>query len=250
MTDIWHSVTGNKFIQVIEGYGFRLVESQETVATMEIVSSLEKQSILENMLDLESKPEYRPGTEHLHYLLSSPFRYPPLKHGSRFGRQFEPSLFYGGASESVTLCESAYYKFYFYHDMEDAPDCNYIQSQHTLFKFRYKTEDGIKLQDSPFDVYEVKLRDPADYRMTQKLGFAMRNDDVKGFEYRSARDRQGNINIALFDTLSLASRKPINERSCLCQVNGDEVIFSIQRKIIKFYIKQFLVNGSLPIPAA
>ena len=94
-----------------------MVESQEMVASSEIVSSLEKQAILEEMLEMESKPDYPAGTEHLHYLLASPFRYPPLNHGSRFGGRFEPSLFYGGRSKYAALCESAFYRFFFYYDM-------------------------------------------------------------------------------------------------------------------------------------
>lgn len=56
MSDIWYSVGGEKFLQAIREYGFRLVVSQETIATIEIVSNLEKQSILEEMLETESKP--------------------------------------------------------------------------------------------------------------------------------------------------------------------------------------------------
>lgn len=250
MSDIWDSPGGENFIQSISGYGFRLVENQETIATMEIVSNLEKQSILEEMLDLESKPSYRSGTAHLHYLLSTPFRYPPLKHGSRFGGRFEPSLFYGGTSEWVTLCESAFYRFYFYNDMEYAPDHEFIQSQHTLFKFQYKSNTAVKLQDVPFNFYEDILTDPINYKPTQELGTAMRKANVKAFEYRSSRDQSGNINIALFDASSLLSRKPIDEKSCLCQLSKTEAVFSIERKITRFPISEFLLNGSLAIPAS
>lgn len=249
MSDIWDVVGGKAFIQAISGYGFRLVESQETIATMEIVSNLEKQSILEEMLDSDSKPSYRAGTEHLHYLLSTPFRYPPLKHGSRFGGRFEPSLFYGGTSELVALCEAAFYRFYFYNDMEYAPKHEFIQSQHTLFKFQYKSNTGVKLQDDPFNRYEDILRDPINYKPTQKLGTKMRKANVKAFEYRSSRDQSRNINIALFDASSLISRKPMDEKSCLCQLSKSELVFSIERKITKFSMSEFLVNGSLPIPA-
>jgi len=250
LSDIWDSVVGEKFIQPMSGYGFRLVESQETIATMEIVSNLEKQSMLEEMLDIESKPPYRVGTRHLHYLLSTPFRYPPLKHGSRFGGRFESSLFYGGTSELVTLCESAFYRFYFYNDMEYAPDHEFIQSQHTLFKFKYKSNAAVKLQNTPFNRYEGILSDPINYKPTQELGTAMRKANVKAFEYSSSRAQSGSINIALFDASSLVYRKPMDEKSCLCQVSKTEVVFSIERKITKFDIGEFLVNGSLPVPAS
>lgn len=46
----------------------RLVESQEQVATNQLVSSLERQAVLEDMLEA-TKPRLRKGTETLHYLL-------------------------------------------------------------------------------------------------------------------------------------------------------------------------------------
>ena len=250
MSDIWRAVEGQRVFQLIGGNGFRLVECQETVATTEIVSSLERQTLLEQMLDSESKPDYRAGTNHLHYLLSTPFRYPPLRHGSRFGTRFEPSLFYGGTSERVTLCENAYYRFYFYHDMEVPPLHRQLQTQHTLFEFQYGTDSGAKLQAPPFDTYVDLLRDPAHYAATQALGTAMRDAGVKGFEYRSARDVAGGINVALFDASPFTSDKPLNEKSCLCQTTEHQVVFSIERIIIRFSLDQFTIDGDLPIPAA
>ncbi|MES9859065.1 MAG: RES family NAD+ phosphorylase [Sedimenticola sp.] len=250
MSDVWDTVGGEGVIRSIGGQGFRLVECQETVATTEIVTSLESQAVLEEMLDVESKPSYRAGTEHLHYLLSTPFRYPPLTHGSRFGGRFEPSLFYGGTSEYVTLCEGAFYRFFFYYDMEEAPIHGVLQSQHTLFEFQYQTDEGVKLRDSPFDAYDDTLRDPVNYKATQALGAAMREEGVKGFEYRSARDPDGGINIALYDASPLACDKPLNERSCLSEIGGEEAVFSVERQITRFTLGQFLVNGSLPTPSA
>ncbi len=247
MSEIWNDAGGEGFIQSIGGQGFRLVECQEMVATAEIVSTLEHQAILEEMLDVESKPRYRAGTEHLHYLLSTPFRYPPLKYGSRFGGCFEPSLFYGGTSVYVTLCESAFYRFFFYYDMEEAPLHGVLQSQHTLFEFQYQTDSGIKLQDSPFNAYSDTLCDPVDYKDTQALGTAMREYGIRGFEYPSARDRSGRVNIALYDPTPLTCNKPLNERSCLGQVGEKEVIFSIEREITRFTVKQFQIDGTLPV---
>jgi len=50
------------------------VESQEAVATSQIVDSFAEQDVLEAMLDA-AKPQYRKGTEGLHYLLKTAFRY-------------------------------------------------------------------------------------------------------------------------------------------------------------------------------
>lgn len=205
--------------------------------------------MLEEMLDEVSKPKQRAGTDQLHYLLFTPFRYPPLQHGSRFGNHLEPSLFYGGTCEYVTLCESAFYRFFFYHDMENPPLHETLQSQHTLFSFRYNTKKGVKLQDPPFDTYEKTLRDRLNYGKTQTLGAAMREAGVKGFEYTSARDSSNGINIAFFDASPLTCTKPLSETACLCQVSATEVIFSIERKLTSFTLEQFLVDGLFPFPA-
>ena len=249
MSEIWREVGGERIVCPIGGHGFRLVESQESLATTEIVSTLERQVILEEMLDSDSKPPCPPGTQRLHYLLATPFRYPPLPHGSRFGGRFEPSLFYAGSSVQVTLCENAYYRFYFYHDMQAPPPKRQLRSQHTLFEFRYRTQQGAKLHSPGFDRHQERLRDPADYSATQALGSAMRNAGIKGFEYRSARDPAGAINIALFDATPFSSSSVFNEKSCICQTTEREVLFSMERKASRFPLDQFLVGGRLPTPA-
>jgi hypothetical protein len=72
---------------------WRMVETQETTATLGIVDSMEEQALLEQLLD-QVKPPYREGTQGMHYLLKTAFRYPPLKYGSRFGTRLMPSFFY------------------------------------------------------------------------------------------------------------------------------------------------------------
>lgn len=246
MSEIWRAVGGIKTVRPISGNGFRLVESQEQVATTEIVSDLKKQSILEEMIDEFSKPSFLPGTEHLHYLLYTSFRYPPLKHGSRFGSRSEPSILYGGSSEQVTLCESSYYRLFFYSDMEQPSRSQILQTQHTMFSYDYQTDLGVQLQHSTFDKYESELRNPVDYNATQELGRAMRDDGVKGVEYKSARDPDGGISIALFDATPLVNSEPYNQRPCLCQTAPDEVVFKLEGNIFRFNLDQFLVDGELP----
>src|SRR5512142_429329 len=104
----------------LAGTLLRLVESQEQVATHQLVRSLERQAVLEDMLEA-TKPPWRKGSERLHYLLATPFRYPPLQHGSRFGTRSEPSLFYGSQETRTVLAEAAYYRFVFWHGMRPPP---------------------------------------------------------------------------------------------------------------------------------
>jgi hypothetical protein len=249
LSDIWDAVGGSKLAHPINGNGFRLVESQEQVATTEIVSDLNEQSILEEMIDEYSKPSVHPGTEHLNYLLYTSFRYPPLQWGSRFGSRAEPSLLYGGKSEQVTLCESAFYRLFFYHEMEQPFPSQVVHTQHTIFSFDYATDLGIQLQHSPFVSYEYELRNPKQYEVTQELGSAMRNAGIKAFEYSSARDPDKGVSVALFDATPLVDDKPYNKRLCLCQTGADEVIFNLERNIFRFGLDQFLIDGELPRPS-
>lgn len=84
MTDIWAAVGAQAQPRPLTGEILRLVESQEQVATNQLVSTLAEQDLLESMLEA-SKPPLPQGTARLDYLLATPFRYPPLPHGSRFG---------------------------------------------------------------------------------------------------------------------------------------------------------------------
>lgn len=56
----------------------------------------------------------RKGTEASHYLLATPFRYPPLK---VVGTRSEPSLFYGWPETRTVPAEAASYRFVFWSGM-------------------------------------------------------------------------------------------------------------------------------------
>ena len=227
----------------------RLVESQEQVATNQLVGSLERQAVLEEMLDA-TKPPPRRGSEYLHYLLATPFRYPPLAHGSRFGARTEPSLFYGSMTHATVLAEAAYYRFVFWHGMMLAPVKHYV-TQHTLFGAEYQTARGLKLQAPPFVSHRKALTDPGDYRQTQALGSALRAAGVEAFEFESARDAAGGINVALFTPAALAQPAPTFLEAWLCETSGEQVRFYARHGagVHDFPVASFQVKGKLPQPA-
>lgn len=247
---IWHDCNGEKHIQPISGTLYRLVESQEQVATLGYVDTLDEQAVLEELIE-SVKPTYLEGTEKLHYLLKTPFRYPPLKWGSRFGQTHETSIFYGGASPDVTLAECAYYRFLFWYSMDhaDMPKDS-IQSEHTLFSIGYATYQGIKLQEAPFSTHQEQLTHPSDYRPSQQLGTDMRNAQVVGFEYLSARDKQQGVCIGLFSP-AFRTKKPKDRSQWLCQINANRVSFKKRNEshVYHFPLSDFLINGKLPTPA-
>ena len=227
----------------------RLVESQEQVATNRLVASLAHQAVLEDMLE-ETKPPLRRGTEQLHYLLATPFRYPPLKFGSRFGKRSEPGLFYGSLETATVLAEAAYYRFVFWHGMIEPPPGK-LDTQHTLFGAEYHTGQGLQLQAAPFVDHVQVLTQPTDYGPTQDLGTSMREAGIEAFEYVSARDPERGINVALFTPAALASRRPVFQDAWLCELTGEHVRFRVVhgREDHDFTLEMFRVNGALPWPS-
>lgn len=246
---IWQECRGNAHISELVCNVWRVVESQEQVATTELVNGdLDAQQILESLLD-QSKPPVPKSA--FHYLLMTPFRYPPLKYGSRFGSRDQPSLFYGSTTINTGLAETAYYRLIFLEGMQ-VPFTENIRTDHTLFKVPVKTAQGICLQVKPFNRHRQSISSPTNYTISQQLGHDMRTAGVAAFQFHSARDPEAGINTALFLPAALASKKPTATESWQCVTNCKTVSFSdkLKRgKVFHFYREQFLINGKLPTPA-
>ncbi len=225
------------------------MESQEQIATNALVDSLAEQALLESLLEA-SKPPQQPDTAGLHYLLATPFRYPPLRHGSRFGTRFEPSLFYASRDQDSALAETAYYRLVFWSGMTSPPPGGRLTTEHTAFGARIDTTKGLQLQAAPFDSYADQLQHPADCAATQQLGQQLREAGIEAFEYRSARDPQQGINIALFQPRAFAAPAPHWQQTWLCETGESGVAFFSKQHGIRQYEREvFLVAGELPVPA-
>ena len=246
---------------------YRIVESQEEIATTELVDDLSEQALLENLLE-QSKPPLPKGTKGLHYLLATPFRYPPLRHGSRFGRFFEQSLLYGGLTVETTLTEAAYYRCLFI-DGPETPFRGVLRTQHLLFTARVETGRGMRLQGSEWQEAHRDLTDPQDYRYCQAVGTAMRNAGVVAFQFISARavqthlcvlpfesaDANEGVNVALFSPEGLESKTPVAGHRVIMTTDPGRVMASLQepdgnKSVFCFQRDLFLINGSLPRPVA
>lgn len=247
---IWAQNNGPAAIRPIQGTFHRLVESQQAIATLAYVDTLEEQAVLESLLET-TKPPWPPDSGRYHYLLRTPFRYPPLEWGSRFGRAHEPSLLYGGLSRSATLAESAYYRLVFMHSMAAPLPPAPIHSQHTLLTARYRTPQGIQLQAPPFDQEQKRLTHPADYRATQALGTEMRTAGIQAFEYASARDPGRGLCVGLFAIQALADTQPRSTQRWVCETSANHVSFKPVHgnDVLVFPLSLFLLDGQLPKPA-
>ena len=252
---LWEQCDGAAFIRPVAGEFYRLVESQEQVATLGYVDDLAEQVMLEELLEA-SKPPPVTDSPDLHYLLSTPFRYPPLKWGSRFGRKHERGMLYGGLSLSTTLAESAYYRFVFWYSMQSpllvssssgAQVAKSIRSQHASFSAHYSTSHGVQLNQPPFDAHHSSLTHTSNYDACQQLGSDMRAGGVKAVEYASARCTEQGTCVGLFSPEALVDTTVDRITRWLCEMNADRVAFKPigASAVFTFLIEQFQVKGRL-----
>jgi len=251
---IWQECNGQEYIKPLSGTLYRLVESQSQIATMDYVDNIEEQAVLESLLE-DSKPALPDETGPLHYLLKTPFRYPPLKWGSRFSGRDLPSLFYGAAIGETCLAEAAFYRLVFLDSMEGsgegvAPNA-VLRSRHTMFCIGYQTQKGISLDAAPFDRYFDLITHKQDYMQTQMLGRDMRDSGICAFHYPSVRDMENRRCIGLFEPGLFTRSQPDILSDWICQTAFDRVVFKqhAQPPVTVFTRNQFVYNGHLPYPA-
>lgn len=250
MSSIWAACASRAVPGPLAGEALRLVESQEQVATNALVRTLAEQALLEELIEA-SKPALPPTSTGLHYLLATPFRYPPLPWGSRFGSRFEPSLFYASRSTATCLAESAYYRCVFWAGMAKPPPAP-LETRHTLFSVPLRAQRALPLHQPPFADFAAVLTDRRDYSQTQALGTALRAAGIDAIEYTSARDPDAGCNVGLFTPAALGATKPTILDEWLCSTHADSVTYYSRTGggIRHFPLAAFLVDGSLPLPAA
>lgn len=249
-SSIWMQCEGASELRPLRLVAWRVVESQHEVSTRKLVSTAAEQELLETLID-QVKPPVPEGAS-LHYLLFTPFRYPPLRYGSRFGSRHERGLWYGAEQQRTAFSEVAYYRLLFLEGSE-AP----LEPLHTLltsFTVRMRSERGIDLTVPPFAQYTGDVSSPTSYTDSQALGTAMRRDDVELFRFRSARDADGGINVAAFTPAVFHKATPQHVERWYCVAARTAVDFTRSgparaRDTHVFERGQFLVNGELPRPA-
>ena len=248
-SSIWTRCAGSSEIRALASEPWRVVEAQHQISTRKLVDSDEEQAILEEVLE-RTKPPLPEGPR-LHYLLFTSFRYPPLRHGSRFGSRHERGIWYGSESLRAAFAEVAYYRLLFLEGTE--ADLGPVDVDLSTFNVRVKTRRGMDLTAKPFDRWRSLLASKTSYVATQALGTAMREAGVEAFRYASARDTEGGINFGLFAPTAFAARRPRHLHAWHSVATRDAVEFSkrdyFSREAHRFPREQFLVRGSLPSPA-
>jgi hypothetical protein len=247
--DIWTLTNGKQHAKPLMANVFRLVESQEQNATLGLVSNIYEQGVLEELIE-STKSSNQDMNRSLHYLLKTPFRYPPLKYGSRFGTTLEPGIFYASLTLSTALSETAYYRFVFLLGPE-TPYESVISSEYTAFSVGIQSNHAILLDQMPFEMYQDELTSPLCYQITQRLGSKMRDSGIEAFRYVSARDKEQGKNIGLFTPNVFCKPKPANLSQWLCQSKINEIGFVSINDNTRVLYKQedFWFDGAFPSPA-
>ena len=248
-SDIWTACAGGSELRTLAVDSWRAVESQHQVATRKLVDTDAEQLLLEQLIDSVKPPVPAGGA--LHYLLFTPFRYPPLPNGSRFGTSRERGIWYGSERQATLFAEVAYYRLLFLHGT--SATLGTVETELTAFRVLVRTARGIDLARAPFSAYERVLTLRTTYARTQALGRAMRDAGVEVFRYRSARDAGRGANVGVFDPVAFGRRRPRELETWHCTATRERV--EMRRRdyfsaaAFAFTVDQFLVGGALPAPA-
>jgi RES domain len=246
---IWTECAGASEVRALRLEPWRVVESQHQVSTRKLVDTNGEQELLEELLE-GSKPPAR-AAGRLHYLLSTPFRYAPLRGGTRFGSRLETGIWYGSEALRTALAEVAYYRLVFLAGSEAA--LGGLEAQLTAFRALVTTAAGIDLTAAPFTRFADALTSPVSYAATHPLGREMRAAGIEAFRFASARDDEGGVNVGVMSPAAFGGRDPWSFESWHCVATPDRV--DVRRRDFfeptswSFPRSQFLLDGELPAPS-
>lgn len=190
------------------GRCWRFVEAQHRVSTMKLAGSLADQALLEDVIE-RSKPLVPAPCRHLHYLLSTPFRYgAPYPHGSRFRRAgLTPGVFYASRTVPTALAETAFHRLRFFAESPETP-WPVNPDECTVFAVAVRTRAGLDLGRPPFADARGRWTHVTDYEPCQQLAETSREAGVEVIRYPSARDPDGGTNVAVLTCAAFAAREP------------------------------------------
>lgn len=192
----------------LAGTCWRLVEAQHRVSTLKLVDSVDEQEMLEELIQT-SKPALPPGCRHLHYLLSTPFRYGAVyPTGSRFRRPgLTEGVFYAAETPVTAVAEMAFYRLLFYAESPDTPwPAN--PAEYTAFAAEYATRKAIDLNKGKFAQQKALWMHPTDYAPCQAFADVARSAGIEIIRYMSVRDPRQGMNVALLSGRAFAKPRP------------------------------------------
>lgn len=219
------------------GTVWRMVEAQHTASTMKIVDNSEEQDLLETLLE-GSKPAQSDSALALDYLLATPFRYYPLRGGSRFRGVTDPGVFYGAESARTASAELGYCRWKF---LKDAVDLDRLEPvAHTAFSAQVSTQ-LIDLRQATFSANAAGWTHPSDYTATQAMAQVARLAQVGTIQYQSVRDPNPAWCMAVLAPQAFAKQKPNPVmQTWWLSVHQDSVIWRRDNESMNFDATQWV----------
>ncbi|WP_041042817.1 RES family NAD+ phosphorylase [Paramagnetospirillum magnetotacticum] len=206
---------------------------------MVLVDSLEEQALLEQLLE-GSKPPVPASANGLHWLLFTPFRYPPPPTGSRFRGPLDPGVFYG-ADEIETACaELGFWRWQF---LMESPSLTALDPKpQTVFKVEVDTLT-VDLRSPPFTESRALWIDPKSYAATQDLARSAREANIGAIRYESVRAPNRGGCGAILTPMAFAEPQPRDAQTWWLSVSRERVLWQrddvLQRATFAFDTKAF-----------
>jgi hypothetical protein len=209
----WTPAALSSELEGLSGSCWRLVEAQHRVSTLKLVDTVEEQGVLENLIQ-NTKPLLPPECEHLHYLLSTPFRYGAVyPTGSRFRRSgLTEGVFYAAEEPHTAVAEIVFYRLLFFAESPATP-WPPNAAEYTAFSVRYATERGINLTRGKLQRDKALWMHMTDYGPCQELSDTARSAHIDVIYYMSVRDPRHGFNVALLTCQVFTKSKPVSEQT-------------------------------------
>lgn len=189
------------------------------MSTLALVDDLDEQALLERLLE-SSKPAL--PHEVMHWLLATPFHYPPLQMGSRFRGPGDPGVYYGADEIRAACAELGYWRWRF---LMDSPTLTALEPRlQTVFRAAVATL-AVDLRKAPFDRDRTKWTDPARYEATQAFARVARAAGIGAIRYQSVRDPQRAGCGAVLSPDAFAEKAPLESQIWWLSVTRVKVIW-------------------------
>lgn len=200
---------------------WRAVEAQHVIVTARLVDNEPEQALLESLFG-EAKPPVPAAATGLHWLLFTPFRYPPLPRGSRFRSAGESGVWYGADERSTACAELGYWRWRF---LCASPALDALPAQpQTLFQTQVRGR-AIDLRRGRFAEKAARWTDPNDYAHCQALARAARQRGVSLIRYQSVRDLRKGACTAVLDWRAFERKQPLASETWLLEVTRERAVW-------------------------
>jgi hypothetical protein len=188
---------------------------------MVLVDTLDEQALLEQLLE-GSKPPLPTAAKGLHWLLFTPFRYPPPPSGSRFRGPLDPGVFYGADDVETACAELGFWRWRF---LSESPSLAALDPKpQTVFSTAIDTLT-VDLRASPFAECREQWIAPTNYEAPQALARSAREGGVGAIRYESVRSPNHGGCGAILSPSAFAQGQPQDTQTWWLSVTRDRVVW-------------------------